>query len=102
MLSLLIIVNKFAQIAILLSILNEFANFAILLSILNKFAEILLFVLILNGFARISWWVSTAVIHIAVEALSGYDYVVNHLYAKQFAALADTMSEVVVLCAGAK
>ena len=43
MLSLLIIVNKFAQIAILLSILNEFANFAILLSILNKFAEILLF-----------------------------------------------------------
>lgn len=43
MLSLLITVNKFAQIAILLSILNEFANFAILLSILNKFAEILLF-----------------------------------------------------------
>ena len=36
MLSLLIIVNKFAQIAILLSILNGFANFAILLSILNK------------------------------------------------------------------
>ena len=89
MLSLLIIVNKFAQIAILLSILNEFANFAILLSILN-------------GFARISWWVSAAIIHVAVEALSGYDYVVNHLYAKQFAALADTMSEVVVLCAGAK
>ena len=102
MLSLLIIVNKFTQIAILLSILNEFANFAILLSILNKFAEILLFVLILNGFARISWWVSAAVIHVAVVALSGYDYVVNHLYAKQFAALADTMSEVVVLCAGAK
>lgn len=51
MLSLLIIVNKFAQIAILLSILNEFADFAILLSILNKFAEILLFVLIFNGFA---------------------------------------------------
>ena len=102
MLSLLITVNKFAQIAILLSILNEFTNFAILLSILNKFAEILLFVFILNGFARISWWVSAAVIHIAVVALPGYDYVVNHLYAKQFAALADTMSEVVVLCAGAK
>ena len=102
MLPLLITVNKFAQIAILLSILNEFANFAILLSILNKFAEILLFVLILNGFARISWWVSTTVIHVAVVALPGYDYVVNHLYAKQFAALADTMSEVVVLCAGAK
>ena len=101
MLSLLIIVNKFAQIAILLSILNEFANFAILLSILNKFAEILLFVLILNGFARISWWVSATVIHVAVVALSGYDYVVNHLYAKQFAALADTMSEVVVLSAWA-
>ena len=102
MLSLLITVNKFAQIAILLSILNEFANFAILLSILNKFAEILLFMLILNGFARISWWVSAAVIHVAVVALPGYDNVVNHLYAKQFAALADTMSEVVVLCAGAK
>ena len=102
MLSLLIIVNKFAQIAILLSILNEFANFAILLSILNKFAEILLFVLILNGFARISWWVSAAVIHVAVVALPGYDYVVNHLYAKQFAALADATCEVVVLCAGAK
>lgn len=102
MLSLLIIVNKFAQIAVLLSILNEFANFAILLSILNKFAKILLFVLILNGFTRILWWVSAAVIHVAVVALPGYDYVVNHLYAKQFAALADTMSEVVVLCAGAK
>ena len=102
MLSLLITVNKFTLVAILLSILNEFANFAILLSILNKFAEILLFVLIFNGFARISWWVSAAVIHVAVVALPGYDYVVNHLYAKQFAALADTMSEVVVLCAGAK
>ena len=88
MLSLLIIVNKFAQIAILLSILNEFA-------------EILLFVLILNGFARISWWVSTAVIHIAVEALSGYDYVVNHLNTKQPATLADATCEVVVLSAWA-
>ena len=101
MLSLLITVNKFAQIAILLSILNEFANFAILMSILNIFTEILLFVLILNGFARISWWVSTAVIHIAVEALSGYDYVVNHLNAKQPATLAYATCEVIVLSAWA-
>ncbi len=58
--------------------------------------------LILNGFATKKGWMSAAVIHVAIKTLSSHNYVVNHLYAKQFAALADTMSEVVVLCAGAK
>ena len=63
----------------------------------TKLTEVGILLSVFNEFAA-----SAAVIHVAVVALSGYDYVVNHLYAKQFAALADTMSEVVVLCAGAK